>query len=112
MYSLMVATEPLTSAVWVQIGLNERTTFSDGRHLSHLRATHRRREIPVRRAWGSVPLRVTHLSRLRHRCARARHAAPHPHRALPDHRDVTFTHAWGGTLGIPGDWYPSVNYEL
>ena len=33
MYSLMVATEPLDPSLWEQIGLRERTTFSDGRHL-------------------------------------------------------------------------------
>ncbi|MFM7062212.1 MAG: NAD(P)/FAD-dependent oxidoreductase, partial [Actinomycetes bacterium] len=33
LYSLMVATEPLPDAAWEQIGLRQRETFSDGRHL-------------------------------------------------------------------------------
>ena len=32
-YSLMVATEPLSDATWESIGLADRPTFSDGRHL-------------------------------------------------------------------------------
>jgi len=25
--------------------------------------------------------------------------------------DAAFTHSWGGNLGIPRDWYPSVGYD-
>ncbi len=32
-YSLMLATEPLSEEQWAEIGLNRRQTFSDGRHL-------------------------------------------------------------------------------
>src|SRR5205823_10976707 len=32
-YSLMLATEPLPTAVWEEIGLARRETFNDGRHL-------------------------------------------------------------------------------
>ena len=32
-YSLIIATEPLPAAVWEQIGLRRRETFSDHRHL-------------------------------------------------------------------------------
>jgi glycine/D-amino acid oxidase-like deaminating enzyme len=30
---------------------------------------------------------------------------------FPVLRQVSFTHAWGGNLGIPRDWYPSVSYD-
>lgn len=33
-YSLMVATEPLADHVWHEIGLDDRPTFSDARHLT------------------------------------------------------------------------------
>ncbi len=33
-YSLMLATEPLTDAQWAEVGLSRRQTFSDGRHLT------------------------------------------------------------------------------
>ena len=26
-------------------------------------------------------------------------------------RSVEFTHTWGGSLGIPRDWYPSVHFD-
>jgi glycine/D-amino acid oxidase-like deaminating enzyme len=26
-------------------------------------------------------------------------------------RDVRFTHEWGGNLGIPRDWFPSVSFD-
>ena len=32
-YSLMIATEPLPAAVWDVVGLRERETFADHRHL-------------------------------------------------------------------------------
>ena len=30
---------------------------------------------------------------------------------LPQIGDATFTHAWGGPLGIPRDWHPSIGYD-
>ena len=30
---------------------------------------------------------------------------------FPVLRDVTFTHAWGGNLGVPRDWFPSVRHD-
>jgi glycine/D-amino acid oxidase-like deaminating enzyme len=30
---------------------------------------------------------------------------------LPGLGAATFTHAWGGNLGIPRDWYPSVSFD-
>ena len=30
---------------------------------------------------------------------------------LPVLRDVTFTHAWGGPLGMPRDWHPTIAFD-
>ncbi|WP_260439816.1 hypothetical protein [Humibacillus xanthopallidus] len=30
---------------------------------------------------------------------------------FPVLRDVAFTHAWGGNLGVPRDWFPSVRHD-
>ena len=33
------------------------------------------------------------------------------HEFFPGSRDARITHRWGGTLGVPRDWYPSVGIE-
>ena len=30
---------------------------------------------------------------------------------FPMLRDVQFTHAWGGPLGMPRDWMPTTSYD-
>ncbi|MDT5110927.1 MAG: hypothetical protein QOE20_2817 [Mycobacterium sp.] len=111
MYSLMVATEPLDPVVWDQIGLNERTTFSDGRHLR----IYGQRTADGRFAFGGRGAPYHFGSRI----SRDFDTDARVHEMLrrilaelfPMIRDVAFSHAWGGNLGIPRDWYPSVIYD-
>ena len=82
-YSLMVATEPLSDEFWDHAGLR------GPRHLhrlpahDHLRATHRRRPHRLRGARGAVPLRLRRTTLLRRHAVGAPAAAPDPGRALP-----------------------------
>jgi glycine/D-amino acid oxidase-like deaminating enzyme len=62
-YSLMVATEPLPASFWATAGLAGGETFTDHRHLDHLRPAHGRRPVGVRRPRGAVPLRVAGAAR-------------------------------------------------
>lgn len=112
MYSLMVATEPLPPAIWDRIGLRARETFSDKRHLR----IYGQRTADGRIAFGGRGAPYHFGSRV----TAAFDRDPRVHdmlRAilldllpgLP--RDVRFTHAWGGNLGIPRDWYPSVRLD-
>ncbi|NJC71445.1 FAD-dependent oxidoreductase [Planosporangium thailandense] len=111
MYSLMVATEPLPDEVWDQIGLRSRQTFSDKRHLR----IYGQRTVDGRLAFGGRGAPYHFGSRVRpefDRDARV-HAMLRAILAdlFPVVRDTTFTHAWGGNLGIPRDWYPTVGYD-
>lgn len=110
-YSLMVATEPLPHSTWAEIGLAQREVFSDYRHV----IVYGQRTLDDRLAfggrgapyhWGSAirpgfDQDATVFALLR---AALREL-------LPQLGDVTFTHAWGGPLGIPRDWHPSVGYD-
>jgi glycine/D-amino acid oxidase-like deaminating enzyme len=111
MYSLMVATEPLSDSRWEALGLRDRETFSDKRHLR----VYGQRTADGRIAFGGRGAPYHFGSRLRPEFDRD----PSVHemlrstlrQLLPDLGDVAFTHAWGGNLGIPRDWYPSASYD-
>jgi glycine/D-amino acid oxidase-like deaminating enzyme len=110
-YSLVVATEPLTDAQWEHLGLDGRPTFTEHRHLVvygqrtadgrlvfggrgapyHLGSAVRPAFDADERVWGHLRATVRDL--------------------FPALADVGFTHAWGGPLGIPRDWCASVGLD-
>ncbi|PKV95505.1 MULTISPECIES: NAD(P)/FAD-dependent oxidoreductase [Amycolatopsis] len=111
MYSLMVATAPLPAAVWEEIGLQDRPTFSDKRHLR----IYGQRTADGRIAFGGRGAPYHFASRVAPRFDND----PSVHAMLrsilgelfPPLRGIEFTHAWGGNLGIARDWLPSVSYD-
>ncbi|MGI8722732.1 MAG: NAD(P)/FAD-dependent oxidoreductase [Geodermatophilaceae bacterium] len=111
MYSLMVATEPLSESQWAAIGLRQRETFSDKRHLR----IYGQRTADGRIAFGGRGAPYHPGSRVRPDFD----LDPRVHAMLrrvlrdllPAVDGVSFTHAWGGNLGIPRDWYPSLSYD-
>jgi glycine/D-amino acid oxidase-like deaminating enzyme len=110
-YSLMIATEPLPDEVWEQIGLSDRATFSDERHLT----IYGQRTADGRIAFGGRGAPYHFGSRI----APAYDRNPRVHAALerilvelfPVLRGVSITHRWGGNLGVPRDWFPSVSFD-
>jgi glycine/D-amino acid oxidase-like deaminating enzyme len=111
MYSLMVATEALPEAFWVATGLGGRTTFSDKRHLR----IYGQRTADGRIAFGGRGAPYHFASRIRPEFDRDRRVHRMLRRILvdlfPALAGARFTHAWGGNLGIPRDWYPSLGYD-
>ena len=111
MYSLMVATEPLSAEVWQRIGLADRETFSDKRHLR----IYGQRTAGGRIAFGGRGAPYHFGSQVKPEYDT--HASVHAmlRRILVDLfpviDGVEFTHEWGGNLGIPRDWYPSVHFD-
>ena len=111
MYSLMVATAPLPDSIWSRIGLSRRETFSDKRHLR----IYGQRTSDGRIAFGGRGAPYHFGSRIKPSFG----LDPRVHamlrgilrELLPDIDGVEFTHAWGGNLGIPRDWYPSLSYD-
>ena len=110
-YSLMVATEPLPESRWESIGLADRPSFSDARHL----IIYGQRTADGRLAFGGRGAPYHYGSRIRP----SYDAAPRVFQGLrtvlrqmlPQLHDVEFTHEWGGCLGITRDWAASVGLD-
>ncbi|WP_392542561.1 NAD(P)/FAD-dependent oxidoreductase [Oryzobacter telluris] len=110
-YSLMVATEPLTDEQWHGIGLDGREVFADhghvviyGQRTDDGRIAFGGRGAPYH--WGSAvrpefDQEETVFAALRSTLTSV----------LPQLEGVRFTHAWGGALGIARDWHPSVQWD-
>ncbi|WP_082096699.1 NAD(P)/FAD-dependent oxidoreductase [Demequina gelatinilytica] len=110
-HSLIIATAPLPAAMWEQIGLRRRETFSDGRHL----VIYGQRTADDRIVFGGrgAPYRLGSSVALHRGRARDVHRKLHATLVdlLPVLRDVEITHAWGGALGIARDWHASVGLD-
>jgi glycine/D-amino acid oxidase-like deaminating enzyme len=110
-YSLMVATEPLPAEVWKQIGLAERQTFADFRHL----IVYGQRTADGRLAFGGRGAPYHFGSRIEPGFDRDDRVHAEIRRGLrelfPVLKDTKFTHRWGGALGVPRDWFASVGYD-
>ena len=110
-YSLIVLTEPLSEAQWAEIGWADRACLASTRlSVDYLSRTEDGR-IPVRRR--GAPYRFGSPIR----DAYDRHDPTHEmlrgmlRRWFPSLRDIGFTHAWGGPLGMPRDWHPTIAYD-
>jgi len=110
-YSLIVATEHLPESTWAQIGLAERETFSEHRHV----IVYGQRSADDRLVFGGRGAPYHFGSGVRPQFDS--HAAVFAglRRSLmsmvPAAGSARFTHAWGGPLGIARDWHPSVGYD-
>lgn len=110
-YSLMLATEPLPDAVWQDIGLGQRETFSDGRRL----IIYGQRTADGRLAFGGRGAPYHFGSRI----SPEQDRDPAVHAALwrvltdlfPAVAGASVTHTWGGPLGIARDWWASCGLD-
>jgi glycine/D-amino acid oxidase-like deaminating enzyme len=110
-YSLMLATEPLSDEQWAEIGLNRRQTFSDGRHL----IIYGQRTADGRFAFGGRGAPYHFGSSIKP----GYDSHPRVHAELkrvldelfPTLRDVRVSRTWGGALGVPRDWFASVGFD-
>ncbi len=110
-YSLVIATEPLPDAVWAEIGLRERETFTDFRNL----IIYGQRTIDGRLVFGGRGAPYHFRSSISPGFDRE----PRVFAALwstltamfPAVRSARVTHAWGGVLGVPRDWCASVGLD-
>ena len=110
-YSLMVATEPLSAELWSSIGLAEREVFADHRHL----VIYGQRTVDDRLAFGGRGAPYHFGSRVSpefdHEATVFADLRATLTNLLPQLDGVAFTHAWGGPIGIARDWHPSVGYD-
>ncbi len=110
-HSLVVATEPLPSSLWDEIGLHHRETFSDHRHL----VVYGQRTADDRLVFGGrgAPYHAGSQIAPEHSSHAKVHAALRTELTamLPQLDKVRFTHAWGGALGVARDWHASVGLD-
>jgi glycine/D-amino acid oxidase-like deaminating enzyme len=110
-YSLMIATEPLPEAVWAEVGWRGRETLTDGRHL----IIYAQRTADGRVAFGGRGAPYHFGSRVRPAFDHDPSVFGALREALVDLfpvvADARVTHRWGGPLGAPRDWFPSVGFD-
>ncbi len=110
-YSLMVATEPLSKDQWRRTGLDSREVFADHGHV----VIYGQRTDDGRIAFGGRGAPYHWGSAVRPEFDREEEVFTALRRTLtdllPQLSGVRFTHAWGGPLGIARDWHPSVSWD-
>ena len=110
LYSQMVATEPLPQSLWDEIGLKERETFDDHRRVT----IYGQRTADGRLAFGGregylfgskrKPFVTPDTAEFDSLEASLRQMFP----MLEGH---AITHRWGGLMGVPTSWRPSVSFD-
>lgn len=110
-YSLIIATEPLSPAIWDEIGLARRETFSEHRNL----IVYGQRTPDDRMLFGGRGAPYHFGSRVRPEFDRDPRVFAGLHATLldlfPALRGTRIEHAWGGPLGVPRDWCATVGLD-
>lgn len=110
-YSLMVATEPLPDHVWEEIGLADRPTFNDARHL----IIYGQRTADGRLAFGGrgAPYHYGSAMAPSHEQNPVSHAniAKVLRWLFPQLREAGITHTWGGAVAVPRDWTAAITFD-
>ncbi|WP_434317617.1 NAD(P)/FAD-dependent oxidoreductase [Leifsonia sp. P73] len=111
LYSLMIATEPLSDTVWDRIGIEHGQTFADFRHL----IVYGQRTADNRIAFGGRGARYHLGSAIHPSYDRSPPVRNHLVRTLgelfPAVAGARITHHWGGPLGVPRDWHAAVGID-
>ncbi|MDT3441161.1 MULTISPECIES: FAD-binding oxidoreductase [unclassified Pseudofrankia] len=110
-YSLVIATEPLPAAAWDEIGWRERFTLNDARRL----IIYAQRTADGRIVLGGRGAPYHLGSRIKPSFDHEDAVFEHLRRTLgtlfPAAARAEITHRWGGPLGVPRDWAPSVRFD-
>ncbi len=110
-YSLMVATEPLTAQQLAEVRLDNRPTFCDDRFM----VIYGQRTADNRIAFGGRGVPYLFGSRISREAEL--HEPSHELIAetlvdlLPALEGIGITHRWGGVLAIPRNWIPGLTFD-
>ena len=111
LYSLMIATEPLPASFWADVGWRDRETVADGHHL----LIYAQRTADDRIAFGGRGAPYHFGSKVHDAFDRDPRVFVELKRVLnelfPGTIGAAITHHWGGPVGVPRDWYSSVNLD-
>ena len=111
LYSYMVATEPLSKLQRDQIGWHNRETYHDARNMIiYVQITNEGRIAFGGRGapyhFGSkVKSDYDNHDQIHQRIISSMHEI------FPLTKNLQITHRWGGPLGVPRNWKPSVNFD-
>lgn len=107
-YSLMIATEPLSREFWDEVGWRNGETLTDARRM----IIYAQRTADDRIAFGGRGAPYHFGSRIRDEFDSDSRTFDQLQRALvemfPSASQAEITHRWGGPLGVPRDWESSV----
>jgi glycine/D-amino acid oxidase-like deaminating enzyme len=109
-WSLLVATEPLPASTWSEIGWERHETVTDERHV----IIYAQRTADGRIAFGGRGAPYRFGSRT---AGTGGHGRTHLRleqalrEMFPAAAGAAVTHRWGGVLGVPRDWMPSVGFD-
>ncbi len=110
-YSLMVATEPLSDSFWREVGLRDRATFNDGRHM----IIYGQRTADNRLAFGGRGAPYHFGSRINPTFDRSPKVKDLLHATLrelfPALGDAAITHHWGGAVAAARDWWCTAEFD-
>ena len=110
-YSLMIATEPLSESFWQQAGLHDRATFNDGRHM----IVYGQRTADDRLAFGGRGAWYHWGSTIKPEYDRSERVHTLIHETLkemfPALGDAAITHRWGGPVGAARDWWCHASFD-
>ena len=111
LYSMMVATEPLSTDIWSEIGLDSSPSFNDGRNM----VIYGQRTADNRLAFGGRGAPYNFGSKILPSYDFNQMVAQGLRSTLielfPVLERTEFTHHWGGPLAAPRDWTFNISYD-
>ena len=111
LYSLMVATEPISEKIWDQIGLNHGESFAEASHL----VTYGQRTADNRLAVGGRGAPYLFGSLMRSTAENDSQVHDQliamVRQWFPPLANTQFTHRWGGAVSVTRDWQPFANFN-
>jgi glycine/D-amino acid oxidase-like deaminating enzyme len=111
MYSLITLTEPLTPEEWAAIGWGNRESVASNRYT----VDYLTRTADGRILFGSRGAPYVFGSKITDEQDMHEPTHANLHRTLvewfPELAGIKFTHNWGGPVGVPRDWMPSVMFD-
>jgi len=111
LYSLMVATQPLSDSIWNEIGNQGRATFAEGKHLVNYAQRTADNRLAIGGRGARYPFRSKQQSAFEHFKKVHSGLRDLARSWFPILQDTTFTHAWGGAIAITRDWEPFARWD-
>jgi glycine/D-amino acid oxidase-like deaminating enzyme len=107
LHIFMIATEPLPASFWAEVGWRNRECVNDARRMFSY--AQRTADDRIALGAGGISRHLGYATDERQGSGAVYEEIRRQMIALwPGAADAAITHRWGGYIGIPRDWYPSV----